>query len=214
MTPSTKQWTVEGEPSSFLTPAEAVWKEKLKRGIPRFAIASDEGIRVVFTVAAWKRRGYYFDLDNLAKPVFDFLGRPDVPFLDLGVHLGPVPGVFIEVTREAPPRYEPVCWFEQLVRGSVRHTDAHAALAGLPKFEGNDALYVQLVLHESGSITDFDFTGFVKPTLDRLWPVIGGSPGHPNDHRIQQLLISRSPDHPTGVSVAIGRLPEAARELL
>lgn len=200
---STASWRIEGEPSSFLTRSEAEWKRRLSQGLAGFQVRPEEGLHVQFLVSSWRRGGNLFDLDNLAKPLFDVLGGPEVQYVDLKVSLGGPPGVFIEVGQNLPISVPTNCWMSRLIIGSVKHLHADPALRNVRPFPGDTPLRVQLAVHEPVSIADFGFTGFIKPTLDRLWPVVGGAPGRPHDHRIRHLIVRRSSDRPSGVSIGI-----------
>lgn len=62
---------IEGRPATFLTGSEGKWKAKVEdrlRDMWRHP-------RLDFRVDSWKRGGNYFDLDNLCKPILDFVGR-------------------------------------------------------------------------------------------------------------------------------------------
>ena len=40
-------------------------------------------------------------------------------------------------------------------------------------------------------LANYGFDGPVKPLIDSLWPVLGGGPGQPDDHRIRHLETLR-----------------------
>lgn len=196
---------IDGEPVLFQVPStqtEVEWRERIQQACADVELSPQTGLRLDFIVSSWRRRGQRFDLDNLAKPVLDALGHPEVRFIDARIDVGPEPGVAISVIGELPA-VSPTFCMQDLTLGSVKRTEGHPALRGVPPFAGDRPLRVQLTVHERASITDFGFTGFVKPTLDRLWPVIGGTSSRPHDHRIRHLIVTRSAERPSGVTVGI-----------
>jgi hypothetical protein len=178
------------------------------------SLGSAEGIVLRFVVTSWKRRGHPFDLDNLAKPVLDALGRPNAHFVEATIQLGTDPGVSIGTASNPSVLLPTLVHFRDLPRGSLRRPDVHPALLGAERFDGISPLRVHLDVHEQDAPTDFDFTGFVKPTLDRLWPVIGGTSRQPYDHLIRHIIVTRSTARSSGVSVGIARLvPTEAQQV-
>lgn len=164
---------------------------------------ANRGIRLRFVVTSWRRRGHLFDIDNLAKPVLDTLSRPAVPFVEAEIQFGSDPGVEISVPRNPLRQVAPIVWIPHLPRTSIRRPEADPSLLEVPPIGVGDFLRVHLHVHEHDLITNFDFTGFVKPTIDRLWPLLGGTARAPGDHRIKHLIVSRSSERQTGVSIGI-----------
>jgi hypothetical protein len=185
---------------------EALWKARIRELVPELSLGSAEGIVLRFVVTSWKRRGHPFDLDNLAKPVLDALGRPNAHFVEATIQLGTDPGVSIGTTSKPSVLLAPLVWFPDLPRGSLRWPDVNPALLAVEPFGGISPLRVHLDVHEPAALTDFDFTGFVKPTLDCLWPVIGGTSKQPYDHLIRHIIVTWSTARSSGVSVGIARL--------
>lgn len=197
---------IEGEPVLFMGRGEADWKERIKSASGALARPpAPFGARLRFFVGNWKRRGHHFDLDNLVKPALDALAIPDLAWIDATMELSPRPGLEISLETSLPEGLPPIrIWFESSVRGSFKHTDAHLALAGAPALPGGGSVQVVLQAHEERDpISDFGFEGFVKPTIDQLWPVLGGEPGKPHDHRIRRIVVCRSDARPSGVSLGL-----------
>lgn len=197
---------VSGEPPSFLTAPERAWKARIKEAIPQFQLPPEHGIRLLFVVTSWRRRGQFFDLDNIVKPVLDAISRPVASFVDAEVHLGQEARVEISIPTSPSRQVLPIVWLSDLPRASIRRPDAHPALQVVSSFGTDGFLRVHLHVHEPDLITNFDFTGFVKPTIDRLWPLLGGTARAPGDHRIKHLIITRSSERPSGVSIGVERL--------
>ncbi len=196
-----------GEPATFFTRSEVSWKARLAEKLGGFRVRPNCGIKLEFIVSAWKRRGHHFDLDNLAKPVFDVLEKPQVEFVDIFVKQGADPGVWIQVSDEWPPVLRAGSfWLRRLLVGSQKHEGVHHSLRSLPPLAGDFPLCVRLLFYEPVLLTDFGFEGSVKPTLDRLWPIIGGTSSRPGDYRIRHLSAQYSDQRMTGVGVAIEEL--------
>lgn len=194
---------VPGEPPTFLTASERAWRSQIREAIAQFQLPANRGIRLRFVVTSWRRRGHLFDIDNLAKPVLDTLSRPVASFVDLDVQLGPDPGVEISAPAALLRQVAPIVWIQDLPRTSARRPEADPALIVVPPIGVQDFLRVHLHVHEHDLLTNFDFSGFVKPTIDRLWPLLGGTAHAPEDHRIKHLIVSRSNERQSGVSIGI-----------
>ncbi len=183
-------------------------------GLP---FTDDDGVRVEFFVSSDKRRGHYFDLDNMAKVVFDALGHPPVKFVHLERAVCSNPGVVLTIGGPSPSFALPPIWMPALLRsGSFRDPVPHPALDGAAPIPGDTPLFVHLCVHEPEPITNFDLSGYIKTTVDHLWPVIGGDAHAPKDHRVHRLVLTRSDGRPSGVSIGIRPLetqvkPDAER---
>lgn len=194
---------VPGEPVTFLTAAERAWRIRIRETTAQFQLAADCGIRLRFFVSSWLRRGHLFDIDNLAKPVLDTLSRPAIPFVDVEVQLRLDPGLEIIASANPSRQVAPIVWIEHLPRTSVRRPEADPALLKVHPVGIQGFLRVHLRVHEQDLISNFDFSGFVKPTIDRLWPFLGGTDRAPEDHRIKHLIVSRTGERRTGVSIGV-----------
>ena len=53
---------------------------------------------------------------------------------------------------------------------------------------------------------DLTMEGPVKPLIDALWPVLGGTSHAPADHRIRDLRVTRSASPGGGAEVAVWKL--------
>lgn len=195
-----------GEPAVFMGSNVKNWEQTVRAGVQSLTLPTEPfGVRLRFRVSNWKRGGNLFDLDNLAKPVLDALPVPQARWVDATVELSPNPGLEISLSTGLPENLPtPTIWFPQTVRGSRRPTVEHPVLAGAARIEGAGAVQALLVAHEEvDSVTEFGFEGFVKPTLDQLWPVLGGDLSKPHDHRVRRLVVMRSNDRPSGVSLGV-----------
>lgn len=195
---------IRGEPATFLTSKEKPWKTLLKEGLDGFFVPPNHGLHVRFTVTSWKRRGHAFDLDNLAKPVLDLLKDVAPVFVEARVNLGDRPGV--EITTSRTPTFSASgssFWIRKPPVRSTKSLEVHPDLVGVPKIPSERPVRVFLAVHEPLPVTDFGFTGFVKPTLDLLWPIFGGRPGAPRDDRVRFLVVTGSDGRASGVTVSV-----------
>jgi hypothetical protein len=194
---------IDGEPPTFNYPMserEKAWRARVAAVIGNLDVAPQDGIRAEFTTSSDKRGGNYFDLDNMAKCVFDALSDRKPKYVELTRQVGDKPGVVLTVgLPESPP--PPFLCCMAVRRGAKRDLVPEPALKGLCAFAGEAPLYVHLAFHEDVSLTDFGLSGAIKPALDCLWPLLGGKSARPHDYRIQRLVLRRSTARPSGVSV-------------
>jgi hypothetical protein len=197
---------IDGEPPTFNYPMserERDWRACVVAAVRNLHVGPQDGIRADFTTSSDKRGGHYFDLDNMAKCVFDALSGHKPKYVEVTRSVGPQAGVVLTVGLPEPRSPLFLCRMA-VRRGSKRAPVPDSALSNLRAFTGTAPLYVHLAFHEDVSLTDFGLSGAIKPALDCLWPVLGGTPTRPHDYRIRRLVLKRSMAHPSGVSVYIG----------
>jgi hypothetical protein len=178
---------VAGEPALLLTARESAWK----------AAVRDAGVtglvrpRLRFVVSAWQRNGQVFDLDNLVEPVLRVVapvGR--IRSVWATVDVGPEPGVYIDAADPAPPPADATTiTVAELPRRSTRADVVLRELDGVPPLAGDWRVGCELRLGANAGTIRFGFEGPVKPTIDALWPLLGGVPHRPHDHRIDDLRV-------------------------
>jgi hypothetical protein len=75
---------------------------------------------------------------------------------------------------------------------SVRRNDVLPELADVSQVGVDGAVGCYLRFGDAGvPIGDFGFDGPIKPLIDALWPMLGGEPHRPADHRIRDLRVER-----------------------
>lgn len=162
---------IDGEPPTFNYPMserEKAWRARVAAAVGNLDVAPQDGIRAEFTTSSDKRGGHYFDLDNMAKCVFDALSDRKPKYVELTRQVGDEPGVVLTVgLPESPP--PPFLCCMAVRRGNKRDPVPDPALRGLRAFTGAAPLYVHLAFHENVSLTDFGLSGAIKPALDCLW---------------------------------------------
>jgi hypothetical protein len=201
--PSDASAFVSGEPALLLSRSEREWRDAVS-GCGLVELTTP---RLRFVVSSWRRYGNRFDLDNLVDPVLGVVGadRSLLRSVWATVEVGPVPGV--EIGEAAvPPAPAPAVrvHLASAPRRSVRSVER------LVELEGHEPVGVDAPCGCSitlGPETDgivFGFEGPVKPTIDALWPLLGGAAHAPADHRIQDLRVCV--DDTVGVEVAVWEL--------
>ena len=191
---------VAGEPALFLTSGERLWKKAVAAAaLPPLAHPA-----LHFTVATFRRRGQPFDLDNLAKPVIECLGgRPTTVWVTIqeGTRSG------VEIADELPPPAPGDAM--AVVVGSPRSrsvfpTVPMAEFASLDRFgQPQEPLGLQIMFDsETARISDFGFSGPIKPFIDGMETVLGPSSHGPADHRIRELRITKG-NNPGGFGATV-----------
>lgn len=193
---------VKGEPASFATAREKIWKQVLNSTIsPYKGKHMYTGIALKFILLEDK----FTDLDNLVEPVLAVLvgkkkyfsgRRPNIQWWYAEKTTDRQTGVKLELSNSVP-----------CIKGWGIFSGAYTGL--FPKSATSEELPqwliaqgfqkrihqtfgIHLVFPQKVNIGDIA-TGVVKSTIDCLWPVIGGKPGAPEDWRIVEILVEKSP---------------------
>jgi hypothetical protein len=192
---------VAGEPALLLSRGESAWRDAVRS----CGVTGLTHVRLRFVVRSWHRAGNRFDLDNLVDPVLGVVAAP--PPLRRStwatVETGDAPGV--EISATAPPPAPPdatTVHIASVPLRSVRTTERLAELAEHVPIEGDNACGCALTLGKDTPGLVFGFDGPIKPTIDSLWPLIGGAAHTPADHRIRDLRVTVD-DGVAGVRVAV-----------
>lgn len=216
------RWIVEGRPTPFAGGEnERAWKAALAAAIPPADSAlSPTGVRVHFAVVP---RHETPDLDNLMEPVLSVLvgmrgwfggRRPAIEWFTATKQSSASPGVMLELVSGGPVMPWPQALASFSYSGDLPISGTDPVLsswiqsAGLHHIPEPVELAVHVAFHRATLNLGEIVTGAVKSTLDALWPLLGGSPGAPHDHRICQLTVMRNPGEPPsdGVDVVILRV--------
>jgi hypothetical protein len=197
---------VAGEPALLLSRGEAAWRDAV-RGCGLTGLTD---VRLRFVVRSWHRSGNRFDLDNLVDPVLVVVAaRPPLRRSTWAtVETGDEPGV--EISGAAPPPAPPDATTVHLPSAphrSVRTPDRLVELADHLPIGSDEACGCALTLGRDTPGLVFGFEGPIKPTIDALWPLLGGAAHSPADHRIRDLRVTID-ERLTGVSVAVWLLAE------
>lgn len=192
---------VPGEPALLLTAREQKWRA----AVQGCGLSGLSSMRLRFVVSSWRRRGHPFDLDNLVDPVIAEVAAPPAQRRSLWatVEVGVAPGVGI---TSGPPPPTPGDALRVHLRNpprrSARTEDRLAELVDAVVLGTEEACGCALVLGGDTKGLVFGFEGPVKPTLDALWPLLGGTAHRPADHRITDLRVQLNPGA-NGIAVAL-----------
>lgn len=202
---------IHGVPSSYSNPPrDATWKAALAKALPLAPGMIDcQGIKVDFVLlpADWSRDGN--DLDNLCDLPFSVLinakgwvggRRPNLRWYRVSKQPGERPGCLVDLPKGTAPPFGPT-WprriLDDVYTGELpknardpvlaRWVEPHRLSAGT----GHD--FSVLLQFGGGTFNIGDIaTGPVKGVLDSLYPILGGSPGKPEDWRITLLQVEKS----------------------
>lgn len=201
---------VHGEPALLLTAREREWRTTL-RGCGVSGLSS---VQLRFVVTSWRRRGHVFDLDNLVDPVVAVVAAPPALRRSLWatVEVGDQPGVAIASGPPPPLPSEALrVHLRTPPRRSVRTDDRLSELLDAVIIGTDESCGCSLVLGNDTKGLVFGFEGPVKPTIDALWPLLGGTAHRPADHRITDLRVQLDPTI-VGIAASVWPLlPKAER---
>ncbi|MHB1447006.1 MAG: hypothetical protein ACYCZV_15325 [Acidimicrobiales bacterium] len=156
-------------------------------------------------VGSWLRGGHRFDLDNLVDPVLGAVGLPVAERASVWatVAVGATSGVAIATDVPPDPPADAIALhIAAPPTRSVRREERLAELAEAIALEGDGAVGCYLTLGADTRGLIFGFEGPIKPTIDALWPLLGGTARAPADHRIRDLRVRRDPEG-RGIAVAL-----------
>jgi hypothetical protein len=199
---------VEGDPASFATRGEVPWKERLEAALGEVAFdPTGTVLSLDFVVSA--RPGYPMgaDLDNLCEPVIAVVAgrlgwfggrRFDIRGLWARKRVGTPTGCEVSVFpdwAQAPLGNVPVLldatWTGELPRSGRDLVFAQwvgRELRALPSPGSRVAVRVEF----AGRLNIADMsTGRLKNVIDGLWPILGGTPGAPDDSRVAILAATQ-----------------------
>lgn len=193
---------IQGEPQTLLSAREKLWRA----AITDSKVEVWPELRLRFVVGGWKRRGHPFDLDNLVSPVLDAIGIEVSQRKSIWatVELGEPSGV--QITSESPPPSPSDCMrllLENPPLRSIRIVEPLVELTGA-SFLGELSAPCGCEIRVGGNTSGlaFGFEGPIKPTIDALWPLLGGTFRSPADHRIRDLRVVLAPEA-RGIQVAL-----------
>lgn len=225
---------VPGEPRTFSTRGEQEWKELLAAEVPRSSLHGRErGMLMAFSLTSELRNGKPLDLDNLAEPVFSVVinrlkwfdgRRPNLRRWAASKEVGQPVGCRIRLddadTITLPATepqiaevYEGDLPTSARTRGPADWAESLVSTTGLrSKVSGPCVLYLGFG-YSRLNLGDIA-TGPIKSFIDCLYPLFGGSPGKPDDHRIVGLFVERIADSAFEQRVRVKLWPASERTSL
>lgn len=211
---------VDGEPASFATRGEVPWKERLAAELGGVAF-DPAGTVLSLDLVVSPRQGYPMgpDIDNLCDPVIAVLvgrlgwfggRRPNIAGLWARKRVGPRTGCEISVFPDwvqTPLGDVPVLldatWTGALPTSGRDLTFAQwvgRELQALPS--PGSRVAVRLAFAGRLNIAELS-TGRVKNVIDGLWPILGGTPGAPDDSRVAILAATQGSTLDASVHVTV-----------
>ena len=201
---------VDGIPATFATAKEASWKLALGNALPAGGGHQAAGLRLDFMLPTLSPAGHPLDVDNLCEPVFSvfinklgwFEGkRPNLMWWRATKGCGDPSGVRLTVEPVPAPDMDSElghAFFNAAYRGELPSSATDERVPAwleslgpidLPRDDGRFALRLRFGAPRIniGEVA----TGKVKPMIDCLYPILGGSPGDPEDWRIDVLQIEK-----------------------
>jgi hypothetical protein len=207
-------FSISGLPGTYATAKEAPWKQAVHKQAPRPSFRGKEiGLRMRFTLPTLTPWGQPLDADNLCEPVFSVLidrigwfskSRSNLQWWQATKEEGTNHGCRITVhTSDSMilPQSKP-----DYAESYLGRLPANARSRPLGNWAWNIrqqnrirwipqecSLFVGFP-SESYNIGNIGNNSIVKPTIDCLYPWLGGKEGSPEDHRIVSLAVSKSQD--------------------
>jgi hypothetical protein len=208
---TTTSFRIEGRPATFATAGEKPWKAEIERQAPRPDGTSPVrgGVRFRFELLTMAPNGNPLDVDNLCEPAFRVLvnslgwlggAGPNVEFIHATKQVGEVPGCdieFLEAPHWPPPEGELL--FVGVYPGPL---PSSARSPELPQWLVRRLEEHQITRLPERATLELNFgsprinlsdisTGVIKPTMDCLFPILGGVAGKPEDYRVDDLRVRR-----------------------
>lgn len=209
-------WIAKLDQRPSLAPGQCVWLPghspgsggawDLERQIQVLAAlpVPPPAITMRFRVPGFTRKGQRFDMESLGYVVLaawrhdhaagGFLEDPYRPTSVWVTMAKAAPGeVGVALCHEYPPEPAPERVVLEFVISKPPAESSSgtvlAELAGASELSASDWLGVDLTFGPEVDIGEFGFYGPIKGLIDAMWPVLGGRPRFPNDHRVHDLRI-------------------------
>lgn len=207
---SAETFWVDGIPATFATAKEGPWKLALENAVPAGVGRQAAGLTLDFILPTLSPAGHPLDVDNLCEPVFSVfinkLGwfggkRPNLMWWRATKACGDPSGVRLAVEPGPRPDMNPefgFAFFNAAFRGELpssatdERVPAWLGLLGPIDLPPEDArLALRLRFGSARTNIGNIATGEVKSLIDCLYPILGGSPGKPEDWRIDVLQVEK-----------------------
>ena len=207
------EWFVPGEPAVWLGSGEKDWKLKVGEMVALGSSTPPEALALEFRVRSFLRAGQPFDLDNMVTPVFEALLGPRRSPLRSALALWSAsriedtsPGLrLLFQQRVAPfPAVDATLVLDVTLRGRLPVDSRDGGtefVAGLREGLGDwsprklHRFAVEVRFGDDTSDITWVAEHPIKPVVDCLFPVLGGTPGAPDDWKVHALRVSRgNPD--------------------
>jgi hypothetical protein len=206
----THSFFIEGEPVLSGGAGQEEWQSEIRRRAPR-RVAHP---KLTFVVSGLKRRGQYFDLDNLVHPVLMVFDDP-IDEVSARLYVGDRPGLLVENAISDPPRdgYLRSMYVVPHSDGSVRDRPGITEILDDPVYDEHEGIGVSLVFDRRDVPIRRGWFGPTEAVIDDLAPWLGRYTKRQliADHRIRDLRLSRGRNPGgEGVHIAIWYVPDDA----
>lgn len=202
---------VAGLPATFATAREKLWKSVLAVNIPGPSMSGRElGLTARFVLPTLAPAGHPLDIDNLCEPLFAILvnrmgwfrrARPNMRWWRASKEEGLKHGCRLAVSADPtpPPDNRPVLLagtysgsFPRSAKAPEVADWSRCLLGSTGPFPPDVALACHLGFGATRVNIGDVATGVVKSFIDCLYPILGGSPSSPADHRIDKLTVAKA----------------------
>lgn len=181
------EWIL-GEPVLFMGRGEKEWQQSIAGAID---VAAHRHPRFLFRVGAFRRRGHYFDLDNLVKPAIDKVVGP-IESVWASILEAEEPGLEISDERApSPPDDALRLRVEDPPLSSIKRDAPAPEVVAVGPLGVDEPVGIDLAFDGDALISDFGFTGPIKPSLDMLGPLLGTHGQGAADYRIRELRVRK-----------------------
>ena len=201
---------VEGEPVLSGGAGQEEWQSGIRSRVSQQVTHP----KLTFIVSGLKRRGQYFDLDNLVHPVLMVFDDP-IDEVSARLHVGGRPGLLIENAISDPPRDGRLrsIYLASHSDGSVRDRAGIPEILDDPVYDEHEGIGVSLVFDSGDVPIRHGWFGPTEAVIDDLAPWLGRYTQRRlvADHRIRDLRIARGRNlRGEGVHIAIWYVPDDA----
>jgi len=213
---------VLGEPFTFATKGELIWREIMMNSIPEKFEKNYSGVELKFHYVS-EIHGQPLDVDNLCEPVFIILVgkknyfdgvRKNIQWFRAEKIQDNNGKLELSLSEQIPKLNHGLILFDEIYVGPFPKS------ATDPKFpifvknnlkrklEKTEECIVSIQFNSSSVNIGNISSGTIKPIIDCLFPVLGGIQGDPNDHVIRILQIEKGITSipQDGIRIVISRL--------
>jgi hypothetical protein len=198
-----KYW-INGFPATFATNREKIWKQQLCQALSgKQYYENSIDLQFVFTKSNYEN--HEFDIDNLCEPVFAVLAsslrwfsgkRRNITLWTARKCIGKEQGLFIRsinsntlLTSNSIPLFDEV--YDGVLPTKATDKNIPSWIKEFGQFKVVEKCSVRLEFQNTPVSIATISSGKVKPIIDCLYPIIGGTPGAPNDEIIEMLTVER-----------------------
>jgi hypothetical protein len=202
-----ESYWISGEPATFATKKEKIWKETLHGELTGVVPGECDGVSLKFLLPTLAPNGHPLDIDNLCEPVFSVLSgklgwfgskRSNIKYWNAYKSVAQNTGVHIQLKDSGFEVYSNfVLDFDEIYSGELpqnarnKNFIAWCEKKKIPSMQHRERYCVKIEFGGFASNIGDIATGKVKSIIDCLVPVLGGREGAPEDWRIDSLSVSK-----------------------